>query len=232
MNRTERLYAIVEELRLAAPRGRTSTWLARRFEVSSRTIKRDMRGLADAGVGLIADEGRGGGYSIDRTRLLPPLSFTAQEATAIALAVGAQPDLPFLPEARTGLAKILSAMDREQRATANDIASRLWIRPQTTRSPWASVLDEAIRRRLVAHLDYVDGSDVLTQGRAVEPMAFVRTRVHWHLLAWCRLREAGRWFRMDRVRAAYLTREVAPERALDHVFGAPPSDAQPISLLG
>jgi len=50
MNRTDRLYAIVEELRTAGPGGRTAAWLARRFEVSTRTVKRDLSSLQQAGV--------------------------------------------------------------------------------------------------------------------------------------------------------------------------------------
>lgn len=50
MNRTDRLYAIVEELRSAGAPGRTAERLARRFEVSTRTIKRDVSSLQQAGV--------------------------------------------------------------------------------------------------------------------------------------------------------------------------------------
>jgi predicted DNA-binding transcriptional regulator YafY len=50
MNRTDRLYAIAEELRSAGAGGRTSAWLARRFEVSGRTVKRDVASLQQAGV--------------------------------------------------------------------------------------------------------------------------------------------------------------------------------------
>ena len=124
MNRTERLYAIVHELRLAGPRGRTAGWLAERFEVSERTIKRDMRALHDAEVGLRADEGRGGGYRLARDHVLPPMAFTAAEATAVALAIGAADDLPFRAEALAALTKILDAMGRESRARAEDLAGR------------------------------------------------------------------------------------------------------------
>ncbi|MEZ4316228.1 MAG: WYL domain-containing protein [Myxococcota bacterium] len=229
MNRTERLYAIVQELRLAAPRGRTSAWLAERFEVSERTIKRDMRALHDAEVGLRADEGRGGGYSLDRERMLPPTAFTAAEATAVAVAIGAADDLPFRAQARAALAKILDAMSPSQRAEANDIARRLWVRSDLSRGRWAGVLDDGLRDRRVVHIDYEDGSGTVTRGRPIEPMAFARSRHHWHVLAWCRMREAGRWFRIDRIRSARLTRETAPHRDLAATFGEPPPDAQPIA---
>ncbi|MGW4007640.1 HTH domain-containing protein [Streptomyces sp. KPB2] len=49
MNRTPRLYALVEELRAAAPRTLTVAALAARFEVSTRTVQRDLQALMEAG---------------------------------------------------------------------------------------------------------------------------------------------------------------------------------------
>ncbi len=230
MNRTERLYAITQELRLAGTRGRTAAWLAERFEVSQRTIKRDMRALHDAEIGLRAEEGRGGGYRLDRHHVLPPMALTAAEATAIALAIAAGEDLPYRAEAMAALSKILDAMGAESRARAQDLAGRLWVRTGLTRGRWASVLDDALRERRVVHIDYLSGSGELTRNRAVEPLAFVRAGQRWSLLAWCRLREAGRWFRLDRIQSARLTTQVAPHRDLAETFGPPPGDAHPISL--
>jgi predicted DNA-binding transcriptional regulator YafY len=59
VNRTDRLYALVEELRAAGDRGRTAAWLAERFEVATRTIKRDVAGLQQAGVPIWAQGGPG-----------------------------------------------------------------------------------------------------------------------------------------------------------------------------
>ena len=63
MNRIDRLYALVEELRAAGPRGRTARQLAGRFEVSVRTIERDLSALGQAGVPLATKQGRTGGYT-------------------------------------------------------------------------------------------------------------------------------------------------------------------------
>ncbi|GAA3354363.1 HTH domain-containing protein [Saccharopolyspora gregorii] len=55
MNRTDRLYALVEELRAVAPRPRSAGWLAKRFEVSTRTVERDIAALQQSGVPIWAD---------------------------------------------------------------------------------------------------------------------------------------------------------------------------------
>lgn len=77
MNRTDRLYALVEELRAVAPRPRSARQLAERYEVSTRTIERDILALQESGVPVYAETGRCGGYIIDKTLTLPPVNFTA-----------------------------------------------------------------------------------------------------------------------------------------------------------
>jgi len=64
MNRTDRLYALVEELRARAPRTVRAVALATHFEVSTRTIERDLLALQEAGVPIWAQPGPGGGYGI------------------------------------------------------------------------------------------------------------------------------------------------------------------------
>ena len=74
------------------------------------------------------------------------------------------------------------------------------------------VIQEAIATRHVLLIDYRDRRDAVT-AREVEPVAFGGTQAHWYLLAWCRLRDAGRAFRMDRIVAAVDTGEPAPHRS-------------------
>src|ERR1044072_7860877 len=72
MNRTDRLYALVEELRAAAPRARSAHRLADRFEVTVRTIQRDLLALQEAGVPLWATPPPGGGAAPNARRTPPP----------------------------------------------------------------------------------------------------------------------------------------------------------------
>lgn len=232
VNRTERLYAIVEELRVAGLNGRTAGWLADRFEVSTRTIKRDMRALEQADVPVWSVDGRGGGYRLQRSAALPPLAFTAGEATAVAVALAAEPDLPFGPDGHTALAKVLGAMNDTQRQRTGDLASRMWMRtpPNHVRHPAARILDEALRTRVVVNIDYQDANQQQTSSRPVEPLSFARTEGRWYLLGWCRRRDAGRWFRIDRIQGARLTSQHFAARDVREVFGTPPDDAHPVEI--
>jgi predicted DNA-binding transcriptional regulator YafY len=230
VNRTERLYAIAEELRAAGPSGRTGTWLAARLEVSTRTIKRDIDALLQAGLPLWAQAGRGGGYVLDAATM-PPLNITGAEAAAIAVALASLPELPFAVDGRSALSKVLAAMSAAERQRAESIAARLWLRApdRLPRAAVARVLDEALRRQRVVVLHFTDRNGEPTE-RAVEPVALAATDGHWHLLAWCRLRAGPRWFRTDRITAAHLTAEPAPEHDPATLFGTPPPDARPVTL--
>lgn len=88
MTRQARLFAIVEYLR-ARKTGVTAQMLADRFEVTVRTIYRDLDALRDAHLPLRAEQGRGGGYALDRHYSLPPINLSPREA-ALLIAVASQ----------------------------------------------------------------------------------------------------------------------------------------------
>src|SRR5262249_3492270 len=118
VNRTDRLYAIVEELRARSPRPTSAATLAQRFEVSTRTIERDLLALQESGVPIYAETGRTGGYVIDAARSLPPVNFTAAEAAAVAVALTTAADTPFAMSARSALTKMIAAMHAPDRDAA------------------------------------------------------------------------------------------------------------------
>lgn len=229
MNRTDRLYAIAEELRSAGERGRTSHWLAARFEVTPRTVKRDVSALQQAGVPIWAQSGPGGGYVLDGRATLPPVNFTEAEAVALAVALAAGRDLPFAADGRTAMSKVLAAMPPPARRQADDLAARLWLRgfDGPTRTPVVRAVEEAVRRLVVVTIDYRGSSGVLTT-RAVEPVTIAATNGHWYLLGHCREAMGPRWFRFDRIEAARLTAEPAPAHDPAAFAGVPPPDAEPV----
>jgi predicted DNA-binding transcriptional regulator YafY len=225
MNRTDRLYALVEELRAVAPRPRSARQLAQRYEVSTRTIERDILALQESGVPIYAETGRAGGYVIDKTLTLPPVNFTAAEMVAIAVALARDEATPFAAATRSALRKVLTSASAAQATEAAQLLDRIRLisppaaapgaagRPRAGRPP-ASVplaIQEAITAGHVLRLEYADRKDQVTV-REVEPVAFAATRSQWYLLAWCRLRRGGRAFRVDRIRGVTDTGEQAPQR--------------------
>src|SRR5690348_124018 len=112
MQRTERLFALAEYLR-GRRTGVTAEVLAERFEVTVRTIYRDLDALRAAALPVAAERGRGGGYALDRSYSLPPVNFTAREA-ALLVALGRYAIdmrlLPFTETLETALDKVRSAL--------------------------------------------------------------------------------------------------------------------------
>jgi predicted DNA-binding transcriptional regulator YafY len=222
MNRTDRLYAIAEVLRATAPRARTARQLAERFEVSARTIERDISSLQQSGVPIWATPGPGGGYSVDPEMTLPPLNLTADEATAIAVALAASGPIPFGDAARAALRKLVAAMSTANREGARELVGRIRLlqqRGQLEATPVVRAVETAVTRRRVLELDYVDRDGQRTDHRLVEPYGLAGSEDHWYLMAWCRLRDGGRTFRLDRIHGARVTDEAAPDRELHEVAG-------------
>jgi predicted DNA-binding transcriptional regulator YafY len=213
VNRTERLYALVEELR-AAPRGRSSRWLADRFEVSVRTVERDLAALARSGVPLHAVPGRGGGHRLDRAHTLPPLSLTPGEAVALVVAARASADGPFGAAARRAAQKVLGVLGPAERAGLDAAAERVrFLSPAAAPSPSADLQDH-VRRRRVLTLGYTDRNG-RSEPRTVEPLGLLLGSEHWFLIAWCRRREGVRGFRLDRISGLEPADEIAPDRGID-----------------
>ena len=228
MNRTDRLHALSEELRRAGRRGRTAARLAAWLEVSERTIKRDVAALQQAGLPVWAQSGPGGGYVLDSAATLPPVTLTPEQAAAIAVALATQPDGPYAVDGRAALEKILDVLDPEGRERAEQLAERVWVRtgassgtPAVSRS-----IEQGLAQRRVLAIAYRDGAGRTTR-RRVEPQLLARNGEHWYLVAWCRTRDAVRWFRCDRIDRASLTPEPAAPRD-PAAFGPPPPDAAPV----
>ncbi len=216
MNRTDRLYALVEELRGRSPDWMSATALANRFEVSTRTIERDLSALQQAGVAIYATPGRRGGYALDTRHTLPPLNFTPGEVAAIATALSTDGATPFNASGRSALRKILAVLRDVDADGARALAQRIHLfddkRIARPRPPVA--VEDAILEGRVVTLDYVARNGTVSD-RTVEPLAVVGDAPHWYLWAWCRLRGAPRSFRIDRIRGAVMHDEIAPDRGME-----------------
>ncbi len=217
MNRTDRLYALVEELRARAPRLMRASELAQRFEVTTRTIERDLLALQEAGVPIWAQPGPGGGYGLHAETTLPPLNLTPAEAAAIATALAATRAMPFAEAGRSALKKLAGVMASAPRSHASKLVSHIRVAPGPSGEPTrsiAEVLQHALIDSVAVQLVYHDAEGRETV-RAVEPAGLVGTRHGWYLAAWCRLRQAPRAFRLDRIARAELTEEPITARSLD-----------------
>jgi predicted DNA-binding transcriptional regulator YafY len=229
VNRTERLHALTESLRRAGRHGRTADSLAGEFEVSVRTVKRDLAALMSAGRPLWARTGPGGGFVLDERSTLPPVNFTAAQAVALCAAVAASRGAPFADSARAATRKVIDALHPGTRERVRSLTGRVWVDvgPQAPRRI-VSALERALADQVTVNMRYSDAAGTMTR-REVEPMIFALTDGRWFLVGWCRLRQDVRWFRLDRVIAATPTRRTCPDRPLSAI-GTPPQSARTVAV--
>ena len=208
MRRTERLFALAEYLR-GRRTGVTADALAARFDVTVRTIYRDLDALRDASMPVAADRGRGGGYALDASYSLPPVNFTSREA-AVIVALGRfaidMRLLPFTGTLESGMDKIRGALSR---SAQRDLLARLkelaflGVPALPARKAVREAVEHAWFEQTAVRITYVDGSSVETT-RLVRIEAVVMDRHETRLDA--RDLDTGerRPFRIDRITRAEL----------------------------
>lgn len=228
MKRAERLHALTETLRRSGRRGRTAERLAAEFGVSVRTVKRDLTALESAGVPIWSRPGPGGGYGLVPGAALPPVYLSPAQATALLAAVTASSDAPYADLAAAGVRKIVDVLDPRTREQAERLAGRVWINTATpaSRATW-SALEEAMTDQRVVRLRFTSLEGARTD-RDVEPMLFASTNGEWHLVGWCRLRSAVRWFAVARIDRARVTNEPCTGHDIAEV-GTPPRTARSVA---
>lgn len=230
MKRIERLHALSEMLRRSGSRGISAERMAREFEVSVRTIKRDLDALENSGAAIWSRPGPGGGYGLIGASL-PPVSLSPAQAVALMAAVSAAPDAPYEDLAAAGMQKILNVLDPDTRARADQLAHRIWVNtlPASSRAI-QSALEEAMSEQRVIRIRYMS-KDQTTTTRDVEPVLFASRNGQWYLAGWCRLRDAMRWFTVSGIERASVTKMPCSGHTV-HEVGEPPATARPVHGQG
>ena len=220
MNRTDRLLAIVLELQ--GKRWRRAEDLAETFETSKRTIYRDMLALGEAGVPIVSIPGRG--YSLVEGYFLPPVSFSADEATILLLGadVMAQSfDAHYQSVAHSASRKILGVLPDAQRQIVESLRERIQFvsgataaRPDTQQQLeklqlLRGAIVESRRVRFDYHTRYTTriGAETATVStasaaltpRVVDPYSLAHVGQSWYLTGYCHTRRGQRTFRLERI---------------------------------
>jgi predicted DNA-binding transcriptional regulator YafY len=204
MNRIDRLSAIL--IQLQTKRVVRAEEIADRFEISLRTVYRDVKALMEAGVPIGSEAGKG--YFIVDGYHLPPVMFTQPEASAMMVAaklVEKMTDKSIREEFGSALNKIRAVLNDREKDHLESLQQHVEVwqqsRPESAfPDRFLTDIQQAVVAKEVLHMDYFSGyTDELTI-REVEPIGLFYYGEAWHLIAWCRLRGGYRDFRADRIK--------------------------------
>lgn len=214
MARADRLFRLLDLMRRLPP-PITAARLAAETGVSPRSVYRDVEALRAAGA--LIDGEAGFGYRLTEDPALPPQSFDRLELEALLMGlaeVRAVGD-PALAEAAAGAqAKLIAALPERRQRQAHHAALMVYRygrRPPLPVDP--GLLRQAVWDETAVEIAYRDREGRQTE-RRVWPLALVYLDHALELLAWCRLREDFRRFRVERMeRAAGTAESFRPRRA-------------------
>lgn len=201
-------------MQLQAKKIVTASALAEKFNVSKRTIYRDIKALEQAGVPVVTEEGKG--YSLMDGYSIPPVMFTERQANALILAeqlVLRTNDASFVKDYSEAIEKIKSILKYTLKEKADILANRTQydqVLNQERNSNNLSDIQYALTNYQLLRIAYIN-KDGSATSRVIEPFALLSTE-NWYLIAWCRLREEFRFFRPDRIQKM----EVLPEKFEPH----------------
>jgi predicted DNA-binding transcriptional regulator YafY len=215
MNRVDRLMAMVVQLQ--SRRVVRAEDMAAHFEISVRTVYRDFAALGEAGIPIVAEPGVG--YGLVKGYHLPPVMFTADEASALSLGgklVDHLTDASLSKQMSSALQKIRSVLPRErqdylerlERSTV--VVSRGSSADPRLKSEALIPIQRALAERRVLTIKYQGKERSELTHRRVEPLGLVYYADNWHLIAFCRLRRDVRDFRTDRISSFELASEIFP----------------------
>lgn len=210
MNRFDRITAIL--IQLQSKRVVKAQDLADRFNISLRTVYRDIRTLEEAGVPLYGEAGIG--YSIVDGYRLPPVMFTQDEAMAFITAeklMEQLSDTAVQNNFQSAMYKIKSVLRGTEKDLVAGLEAHIHVRKRkkNTSAPDNSldVLLKAISEKRIVKMTYRAFGNEQDTERQIEPIGIYYENEYWYTVGYCHYRLAYRHFRADRMVAIRLTTE-------------------------
>ncbi|MFY0654682.1 MAG: YafY family transcriptional regulator [Cyclobacteriaceae bacterium] len=204
MNRIDRLTAIL--VKLQSKRRTSADEISEHFDISMRTVYRDIRALGEAGVPIGLEQGQG--YYIVDGYHLPPVMLTKEEAGAVLMAgklMEKMGDKSVTEGFNSALMKISSVLKGSERDFVEDLNKYIAVdRPDFPKNDnfpdeFLADIKLALVAKSVLEFEYYSQYKDQNNTRKVEPLGLVFYSGHWHLIAYCLLRNDFRDFRTDRI---------------------------------
>ena len=200
MNRLTRVTAIL--IQLQSKRIVTAKEIAQRFEISLRTVYRDIKTLQEAGIPIGSENGVG--YFIVDGYRIPPIALTEEEANALIIVeelMKKQGDKSIDKNLNSIIIKVKATLKNFQKDNIELLSSRTFSlnNQNYTESSWLSEIQKSILRKQILKINYHSISKEQTTIRDIEPLSVYFTNTSWVVIAFCHLRNGLREFRLDKI---------------------------------
>ena len=228
MSQLARLISILTLLK--SKRLLTATELAKKFDVSVRTIYRDIKKLEEAEIPVYSIEGRG--YSLIDSYTIAPVQFTEKQANALITAqhlISQSKDISFVNDFNEALTKIKSVFRASIQEKSELLSDKIHVFNWTYEEFSSDALSEiqlAITNFNYMEINYRKADDPNITFRKIEPCAMYSFSNKWIMVAWCHLRNEFRAFRIDRIQHFKILPDLFEDRNfnLKAYFAADPYD--------
>ncbi len=202
------LYYILERGRVTAPE------LAEKFEVSVRTIYRDIDWISSAGIPIYTTRGKGGGIEIDSNFIINKAMLTPDEKEQILIALNSTKNINELEQ--SDLIKKLSALFDMKNSNWIEVDSTNWRHSDRYIHLFDDIKFAIIHKKLIS-FDYHSNKLEYTQ-RKIKPIRLVLKSWTWYLYGFCTLRNDFRFFKLSRIMNCNIYDEVYKEDYSDIVI--------------
>lgn len=200
MNRIDRLFGILTLLQ--SKKYISADKIAERFEISLRTVYRDVKALQEQGIPVAFEQFKG--YFLVQGYFLPPVSFNMDEANAMLLVeslVSGFADHSIRTHYAAALTKIKAVLKTSQKEKLEILNAHIKLQvPESMKFNYEflSLIQTAISEKKMVSLKYTNAKNE-SSTREIEPIGLIFYAFSWHLIAWCHVRNQYRDFNLTRI---------------------------------
>jgi predicted DNA-binding transcriptional regulator YafY len=202
MNRIDRLMAIVTTLQ--SRKFVSAESISEKFEISIRTVYRDIKALGELGIPVSFENQKG--YFVVPGYFLPPVAFSIEEANALLLmesVTAGFADKSIRKHYSSALNKVKSVLRTSQKEKVELLTENIKLQvPQRLNNDfeYLSTIQNAIVSKQIIDIQYINNKEEVSR-RQVEAIGLVFYAFSWHLIAWCHMRKDYRDFKVSRIRS-------------------------------
>jgi predicted DNA-binding transcriptional regulator YafY len=194
----------------------TAEKIAGKFEISVRTVYRDIKALGEIGIPVSFENNKG--YFIVRGYFLPPVAFTTEEANALVLTASLAErfgDKSIARHSSQALQKIRAVLRSPDREWVENLDNRIRVLNPGPHPPsYLLEIQKSISTNTILHINYTDKKQNRTS-RELEPIGMIYYTDQWHLVAWCWTRNDYRDFIVKQISGLKNTSETF--RKINHI---------------